>query len=478
MAVTLVGPFGFAHGFNKVAGSNTYGPVSPVEALGVWPAANYRLDAAGGAHLTGLAGAIAALALLVGVAWWVRRRELAVPIALGACAVALPRLASLQRRLLAGQGADDRGAAGDAGRHPAAAGGAAATSGRGRARLGAAARLALGAAGAARLGRARRRLRRRRGLLELPRPARRAGRPARPRRRAARLPADRARRAGALRRPGPLRRLRADRRRHPRAAGRVPRLGGLPEPGEAVRHRRRLQPDRLRLLLPGDARPLPLRDHRPRRLEQPGAGRASAASPPPPPTCSGSGPGRRPPTATCCSRGPRPAALAGCASPEIRILLASPGRASLFPTPVIGAKATLGRGDRAGHRRARTSQALDLPAGPLEPLAAVLLPLRPDPHGAGLQRAAGGGARRPAPEHDQPRQRRPVLAGGALRQRGRADRVHDRGRRGERPPEPHRLRRQGLRRRAGRRPGRAAPDRAAQRRLRRLDRLVRVTKAP
>ena len=86
-SVTVVGPFGFARGFNKVAGSNTYGPVSPVEALGVWPASNYRLDAAGGAPLAGLAGAIGVLALLVGVAWWVRRRELAVPIALGACAV-------------------------------------------------------------------------------------------------------------------------------------------------------------------------------------------------------------------------------------------------------------------------------------------------------------------------------------------------------------------------------------------------------
>ena len=87
VVLTLVGPFGFAGGFNKVAGSNTYGPVSPIEALGIWPASNYRLDAVGGAHLTGLAGAIAALALLVGVAWWVRRRELTIPIALGACAV-------------------------------------------------------------------------------------------------------------------------------------------------------------------------------------------------------------------------------------------------------------------------------------------------------------------------------------------------------------------------------------------------------
>jgi hypothetical protein len=85
VVVTIAGPFGFAHGVNKVAGANTYGPVSPIEALGVWPAADYRLDAAGGAPLAGLAGAIGALAMLVGVAWWVRRRELAVPIALGAC---------------------------------------------------------------------------------------------------------------------------------------------------------------------------------------------------------------------------------------------------------------------------------------------------------------------------------------------------------------------------------------------------------
>jgi hypothetical protein len=82
VVATVVGPFGFASSFNKVAGSNTYGPVSPIEALGVWPASNYRLDAVGGAHLTGLAAAIAVLALLAGVAWWVRRGELTIPVAL------------------------------------------------------------------------------------------------------------------------------------------------------------------------------------------------------------------------------------------------------------------------------------------------------------------------------------------------------------------------------------------------------------
>ncbi len=84
-AAALVGPFGFVHSFNKVAGTNTYGPVSPVEALGVWPATDYRLEAPGGGHLTGLAGAIGVLALIVGASWWLRRRELAVPIGLGAC---------------------------------------------------------------------------------------------------------------------------------------------------------------------------------------------------------------------------------------------------------------------------------------------------------------------------------------------------------------------------------------------------------
>jgi hypothetical protein len=93
-AATLTGPFGFVHSFNKVAGTNTYGPVSAIEALGVWPATNYRLEAPGGAHLTGLAGAIGVLALLAGTTWWVRRRELAVPLGLAASValylVALP----------------------------------------------------------------------------------------------------------------------------------------------------------------------------------------------------------------------------------------------------------------------------------------------------------------------------------------------------------------------------------------------------
>jgi hypothetical protein len=83
--LALIGPFGFGGGFNKVAGSNTYGPVSPVEALGIWPTANYRLDAPGAADLPWLAGIVAGLAVALGAIWWVRRRELAVPIAFAAC---------------------------------------------------------------------------------------------------------------------------------------------------------------------------------------------------------------------------------------------------------------------------------------------------------------------------------------------------------------------------------------------------------
>jgi hypothetical protein len=87
VALTIAGPFGFGSSFNEVAGSNTYGPVSPVETLGIWPAANYRLDAVGGAPLPGLMGAVAVLALLAAVAWWMQRREAAVPLALFAGAV-------------------------------------------------------------------------------------------------------------------------------------------------------------------------------------------------------------------------------------------------------------------------------------------------------------------------------------------------------------------------------------------------------
>jgi hypothetical protein len=55
-------------------------------------------------------------------------------------------------------------------------------------------------------------------------------------------------------------------------------------------------------------------------------------------------------------------AFAGCASPEIRILLANRGRASLFPGAVLGSKSAWEEGSIIGPG-AETSQSLRLPAG-------------------------------------------------------------------------------------------------------------------
>ena len=82
IAVGLFGPFGFGHSVAEVQSANTFGPVNPSEALGFWTSSNYRLDTAGGAHLPWLTSAIGALALLVGLLWWLRRREYAIPAAL------------------------------------------------------------------------------------------------------------------------------------------------------------------------------------------------------------------------------------------------------------------------------------------------------------------------------------------------------------------------------------------------------------
>jgi hypothetical protein len=83
VVLAIAGPFGFGKSFTEVQGANTFGPVNPAEALGFWTSANYRLDTAGGAHLPWLTSAVAALALVAGVAWWVRRGDYALPAALG-----------------------------------------------------------------------------------------------------------------------------------------------------------------------------------------------------------------------------------------------------------------------------------------------------------------------------------------------------------------------------------------------------------
>jgi len=55
-------------------------------------------------------------------------------------------------------------------------------------------------------------------------------------------------------------------------------------------------------------------------------------------------------------------ALAGCAAPEIRVLLADRGHASLFPAAVVGPKGAWDEGSILG-TGAETSQSLQLPAG-------------------------------------------------------------------------------------------------------------------
>ena len=126
-------------------------------------------------------------------------------------------------------------------------------------------------------------------------------------------------------------------------------------------------------------------------------------------------------------------ALAGCAAPEIRILLGNPGRAGLFPGAVIGQKGDWDEGSIL-ETGAETSQALQLPAGSWNLSLQYFSPFDLTLSAPGFQRRAEGGARRPAAEHDQPRQQRPVLARRPLRERrwqGRASR--------SRPPRPSTL---------------------------------------
>jgi hypothetical protein len=69
---------------------NLFNPISPFEALGIWPSGDFRLDAGAGAvPAVGfyLGCAVAAIALVFGLWWWLLRRELAVPAALVASCI-------------------------------------------------------------------------------------------------------------------------------------------------------------------------------------------------------------------------------------------------------------------------------------------------------------------------------------------------------------------------------------------------------
>jgi len=68
---------------------NLFNPLSPLEALGIWPSGDFRLDPGAGfaPALAFWAGGLVALAALAfGLWWWLRRDQRAVPIALGVSA--------------------------------------------------------------------------------------------------------------------------------------------------------------------------------------------------------------------------------------------------------------------------------------------------------------------------------------------------------------------------------------------------------
>lgn len=79
--------YGFSSGFSNVAGSNTYGPVSPLETLGVWPEANYRLASTGWPDGATLFAVISIVALAVGLYCLLRRRRYLLPTALTASGI-------------------------------------------------------------------------------------------------------------------------------------------------------------------------------------------------------------------------------------------------------------------------------------------------------------------------------------------------------------------------------------------------------
>jgi hypothetical protein len=91
---------------------NLFNPISPLEALGIWPSGDFRLDPGDGAmppagfYLGELLGIVA---LAYGLAWWLRREERAVPAALAAAA-GMYAYAHVARALLSGEPALELGA--------------------------------------------------------------------------------------------------------------------------------------------------------------------------------------------------------------------------------------------------------------------------------------------------------------------------------------------------------------------------------
>jgi len=87
VVLAFVGPFGFGDAFAEVATSDAFGPVSAVEAFGVWLTPDYRLDGAMSTPLPGLMGVVGVGAAALALWWWYRQPRSIYPIAFLACVV-------------------------------------------------------------------------------------------------------------------------------------------------------------------------------------------------------------------------------------------------------------------------------------------------------------------------------------------------------------------------------------------------------
>lgn len=84
LVFAFLGPLGFGSIFSEVSGSDTYGPVSPVEALGTWLSSDYRLRSTIDTPVPGLMTLLGVVALVSALAWWARRGRSPLTLALGA----------------------------------------------------------------------------------------------------------------------------------------------------------------------------------------------------------------------------------------------------------------------------------------------------------------------------------------------------------------------------------------------------------
>lgn len=88
LALFLFGPFsGFFSMFTKVATGGAFGQVSAVEAFGVWPNPDYRLDSDNWTPFARPMGAIGTAAVLFAFWWWYRQPRSVYPLALLACII-------------------------------------------------------------------------------------------------------------------------------------------------------------------------------------------------------------------------------------------------------------------------------------------------------------------------------------------------------------------------------------------------------